>query len=229
VSTISISPSISAATGTGLYWHECRGQAAVAYHLSYASKGRSGGSYGKYQNDCSANPDALEVLREILTAAQMPAEQIGRILYTLRSPAKANPLSTADLAGVNAAIGSPQGRLKVDALDAKTLAGVVAEMGRCVTAAAENGAVIQPGALMGMGMWINQSGPPSELLTWLRGGRVEFEGVAVPAVAHGSAVDDKAWLAYYAAIPFVRGFKEALPAMAAAMKVGFAALHGAPA
>ena len=55
-----------------------------------------------------------------------------------------------------------------------------------------------------MAIWINQDGPPTTLLDWLKGAAVEVDGEKVPPLAPGAAVDQAAWLDYYEHIPFIR-------------------------
>jgi hypothetical protein len=163
---------------------------------------------------------ALTTLAQILANALAPMETRGRIIGALRDPAPSNPLSAADLALANAAIDSTQGRAATDVLDAAILAGVLAQLDRCILHASANSSRIEPAALFGAGMWINASGPPTDLLRWLAGDAVELSGEPVPVLARGATVDQAAWLTYYERIPFVLKFPNQLPAMLDAIAVG---------
>lgn len=224
---LNIPAPLAAAIQHALGWHEVGNQPAVAYRLSFARIGVSGGSYGYLQNDAHSNPAALHTLDLILQGALVPVAQRGRILGELRNPAPSNPLSATDLAAVNAAINSTQGRALVDEMDAKTLAGLLAEVDRCIAAVSEQSAVIARAALIGMALWINQSGEPTRLLQWLGGAHVTIQGRIVPPVKRGDVIDEAAWLSYFGAIPFVVEHPNQLPRMVEAINVGLSALPDA--
>ncbi len=215
-----ITPQIWAAAVAGVHWHEVRNSAKIAYRLSYAVIGASGGSFGFDQEDCHANPEALATLHEILLGAKMPATQIGRILGVLHEAQRSNPLSVVDLAAVDAAINSTQGRAKVDAADVKTETVVRAQVDRCIDAAAEIGCTILPAALVGMALWINQAGAPTMLLRWLRGLQAVLGGKIVAPLQHGAAIGEAEFLTYYRMIPFVRENSGQEPAFIQAMREG---------
>ncbi len=206
-----------------LYWHECRSDPAVAYRLSFARIGQSGASFGPLQADCHAYPPALAVIEQICRAASMPVPQLGRVLGLLHRPLPQGwPGSAGDLAAVDAAIASTQGRAAVDRLMQVILDGLVAQLDRCIDAAAGNGAAIEPAALIGMAIWINQDGPPTVLLQWLRGAAVELGDQKVEPPAPGAAVDLAAWLRYYEAIPFIRQHPAQTAPMRDAIAIGLA-------
>lgn len=221
---MSITPAVATALGAALFAHECGSRTEIAYRLSYAETGKSGGSYGRYQADTHANPSALHTLDLILQGAKMQPAQRGRILGILRNPAPSNPLSKADLAAVDAAIDSTQGRVLVGKQDAADLSDVLAELERCVAMAAEHGCTILPAALIGMGLWINQSGAPTDLLDWLRGCPVKLGGHFVPSLTQGSDIGEYLWLLYYSLIPFVREHLNEWTRGVEAIAIGCAAL-----
>lgn len=222
-----IPPALRQAILAALYWHECRRDPAIAYRLSFARIGRSGASFGPLQADCHAYPPALAVIEQICRAASMPAVQLGRVLGVLhRALPQGWPGSAGDLAAVDAAIASVQGRAAVDRLMQAILDGLVVQLGRCIEAAAGNGATIGPDALIGVAIWINQDGPPTTLLDWLKGAAVEVDGEKVPPLAPGAAVDQAAWLGYYEHIPFIRQHLAQTAPMRDAIAIGLAALPG---
>jgi len=220
-----ISDPLRAAVLAALYWHECRSDPAIAYRLSFARIGASGASFGPLQADSHAWPPALAAIERICRAAAMPAEQLGRVLGILRRALPQGwPGAAADLAAVDAALGSTQGRAAVDQLMQTILDGLMVQLERCIAAAVANGSTITPAALIGMTVWINQDGPPTDLLEWLRGEPVELSGEAVPVLARGAEIGQPAWLSYYQRIPFVRQHAGQLGPMLQAITVGMKAL-----
>jgi hypothetical protein len=219
---MAIPPAVASAIYAALRWHEVRDSAAVAYRLSFAEIGWSGASFGYLQHDCHTNPDALTVLIQILTNAAVPAVTRGRIVGALRNAAPQCPLSAPDLAITNAAIDSIQGRALVDAIDRVTLDGIIAQCERCITARAPS--AISPEALIGMACWINQSGQPTELLTWLRGETTYLGGRPVPPLVPGETVDEAAFFRYYDLIPFVEQNASQGVQMVQAIRFGMASM-----
>jgi hypothetical protein len=150
------------------------------YSLLFAAKGKSGASFGFMQGDLAARqPVVTSTFRKALAAAGMPAADIAALQKRLSVHLVANPLSPAETSAVNAALLAS--RKRVDAMDEAILTTVYAGLDRCVAAAASAHRTISPDALLYMALWINMSGPPTKLLTWLRGGDPALRKPVPPA------------------------------------------------
>jgi hypothetical protein len=160
------------------------------YKLSFALLGSSGASFGIFQADTAANRNALSTLRSILVAATMPIGQINNILAVLGVPCPTDPLHPEDEAAVNAALASAQGRALVDAMDARTLAVIGADLDLANAAAAKSENSINGEAQLAVCLWCNMSGPPSLLLTWLGGAAVTETGATVAPPGNPVTLDD---------------------------------------
>jgi hypothetical protein len=169
---------------------------ATPYQISFAGKGKSGGSFGFMQGDLAAGqPIVNATFQRILEAAGMPAAKAQALQDRLSVHTIANPLSPEDSALVNHALSSEAGRALVDAMDQAILRNVFGDVRRCMTAAEASERSITLKALLYMAMWINMSGPPSSLLTWLKGREVMFDNqVKVPPP--GELVDGIAMESY---------------------------------
>jgi hypothetical protein len=223
-----ITPQLRAAILDALSHHECGSREETAYSLSFARIGQSGASFGPLQADCHADPAALTAIEQILRAAKVPTAQLGRMLWQLREAMPHGwPGMPGDLVTINTAIGSTQGRAIVDQLMQTILDGLCVQLDRCVAAAAENGSIISPDALIGMAIWINQDGPPTVLIDWLRGAAVTLGGAEVPDANAGGVVDLPNWLEYYEHIPFVQQHANQKPALLDAIQIGVKALGAA--
>jgi hypothetical protein len=224
-----ITPALRAAILAALFHHECGGRDDVAYRLSFARLGKSGGSFGKLQADCHADPIARTVIGQILRGAGMPADRARRILEILVAALPRGwPGAAADLAAINAAIAAPAGRKSVDALDQTILTGLVADLEHCAAAAARRGATVEPAALIAMALWINQFGRPTELLRWLGGGAVTLGGREI-APPPGAAVTEAQFISGYVAfVPFETAHPGQIAALRDAVAVGVAALSTSP-
>lgn len=148
------------------------------YVLSFAKKGRSGASFGIFQNDTEANPDALDTLTSILQGAGLPDDQVARITGLLSKPCPEDPLTADDETAANEALSSPNGKQAVDALDAKRLVVVCGYLDRAVQASISP---IDGEAQLGICMWCNMTGPPTAMLPWLGGSAINEYGGTVAA------------------------------------------------
>jgi hypothetical protein len=140
------------------------------YSLSFAGKAKSGASFGIFQNDTAANPQALATLKSILEKAGLPAGQVANIINLLSKATPTNPLKPEDTEAVNDALSSADGMKAVDALDDKGLKRVCGDLDDAVDAAKNP---IEGKAQLGICMWCNMTGPPSTMLTWLGGSAVD--------------------------------------------------------
>ncbi len=163
---------------------------ARIYRLSFAGAASSGASFGLFQADCAANPQALSVLRSVLLAAKAPPDTVGRILSLLHVPCRTDPLTRADLALVDSALGSPQGRAGVDALDRATLEVVLSDLNSALDAAHTAGNAVDPAARIAICLWCNMAGRPTLLLDWLSGRSVREGQVIVEPPGHPISLAD---------------------------------------
>jgi hypothetical protein len=139
------------------------------YQLFFAGKGNSGGSFGFMQGDLAARQqNVTDTFRKVLAAAGIAPAKIESLRRPLAVHIIVNPLSRQDTDLVNAAL--LRGRADVDAMDEEILQGVYDHLDTCIETARRAGRTIDPKALLFAAMWINMSGPPTKLLTWLRGG-----------------------------------------------------------
>lgn len=139
------------------------------YQLFFAGKGKSGGSFGFMQGDLAAHQqNVTDTFRKVLAAAGIASTKIDALRSALAVHILVNPLSHADTNLVNAALLS--GRADVDAMDEQILQAVYHHLDTCISSAGAAGRTIEPKALLFAAMWINMSGAPTKLLTWLEGG-----------------------------------------------------------
>jgi hypothetical protein len=153
---------------------------ASPYCLSFARSGKSGGSFGVFQGDAHANSAARATLQRVLESAGVASATADRIVATVsRLCPDGNPLAAADAKLADDALASDAGRPLVDAMDEKLLAVVLGHLDGCIAAAASRGLAIDPPALLPIALWVNMTGPPDTLKSWL-GGTPEM-GLAPPA------------------------------------------------
>jgi hypothetical protein len=173
------------------------------YRLSYAELGKSGASFGFMQGDTNVSALARDTLRQVLTAAAVAPGTVDNILAAVSQPLPhGNPLSAADTDTVNAALSSGAGRPLVDAMDNTLLTNVLSGVDSCVAAAATHGIAMAPLAYLYIAPWINMSGAPTLLITWLKGSAVF--GVPPPAPPNVTEANIQAYLqatAYFHAHP----------------------------
>jgi hypothetical protein len=145
---------------------------ANPYRLSFADLGKSGASFGIFQADTAANIGARSALRLILTAAGFPAAKISTILNTLSAPCSSTSLALCDLLAVNAAIAAPAGQHLVDEIDEVTLDTVLRHLDQAADAADAQGKTIEPRGLLMIALWVNMTGAPNTLCSWIEGATV---------------------------------------------------------
>jgi hypothetical protein len=151
---------------------------ASPYRLSFAAKGASGASFGFLQGDMAARqPVVHDTFRRALTAAAISDAEITALAQRLSVHLIQNPLSPDDTLRINAALDAPAGRALVDQMDTTIFAEVRQQLDNCVAAAVGSGRTIAPKAQIYMVLWINMSGPPTVLLTWLSGQDVSLTRV----------------------------------------------------
>lgn len=143
---------------------------ASPYVLSYARLGKSGASFGFMQGDTNVSSLARATLVKALAAGGVAAVDSARILAAVSCALpNGNPLSAADTALANAALASNAGKAVVDAMDDQLFAEVLSGLDTCIAAAATRKIALSPLAHLYIAPWINMSGPPSLLKSWLAG------------------------------------------------------------
>ncbi|HXW25089.1 MAG TPA: hypothetical protein VEK73_10095 [Xanthobacteraceae bacterium] len=170
------------------------------YQISFAGKGNSGASFGFMQGDMAVQPIARDTFRAALTAAGFDPTRINSLVAELSQHLSSNPLSQSDTQAINAALAASSAL--VDSMDETILTGVYNSLDQCTAAAQGGGCTIQPVALIYMAQWINMTGPPTSLKTWLGGGNPGL-GASVPRAA--PSVGETAIQAYLRATKY---FKE---------------------
>jgi hypothetical protein len=177
--------------------------AASPYVLGFARLGKSGASFGFMQGDTNVSPLARATLAKVLAAAAMAQADIDRIMAALsQALPDGNPLSDADTAAVNAALASDSGRPLVDQMDQTLMQGVLKGLDGCIAAAASDGMTLDPIVNLYIAPWINMTGTPTLLKTWLAGAAVM--GVPAPTPPKVKEADIVAYLqatSYFQAHP----------------------------
>jgi hypothetical protein len=170
--------------------HEIGDDPDAAYKLSFAEKGRSGASFGFMQGDLGQNQQEVkDAFHRALKADNVLDTDISRIMESLSGQVTSTSLSNEDKIRVNKALNTQEGRKLVNAMDEKIFADVCMKLDRCLDAATSSDRTITPEAQIYMLLWINMTGPPTDLLDWLSGKSVR--GVAAPgATADRSAIEE---------------------------------------
>lgn len=138
------------------------------YQLSFAAKGASGASFGFMQGDLAAGqPEVTRTFHDVLAAAKFPEERIKELTSQLSVHLVKNPLSAEETQAIDGALSAS--RALVDAMDEDIFSGVCQNLQKCIQAAGKDDRHIAPKAAIYIGLWINMSGPPTNLLKWLEG------------------------------------------------------------
>jgi hypothetical protein len=138
------------------------------YEISFAAKGKSGGSFGLMQGDLAAHqPVVQQTFRQAMAAAGMPQDKIDDLVQRLSVHVIQSPLSGMEEHDVDAALlaSSPL----VDAMDDTILQTVYGQLDTCIATAAAANRTIDAKAQLYIAMWLNMTGPPTKILTWLGG------------------------------------------------------------
>jgi hypothetical protein len=143
---------------------------ASPYELSYARLGASGASFGVFQGDTNVSHTARATLAAALRARGADEPTVARILGLVGQPCPdGNPLSPEDTDLANAALSSPGGRQLVDQMDDGLLQIVLHGADACIAAAQTRSRTIAPVAVLYIALWVNMTGPPNVLSSWLAG------------------------------------------------------------
>ena len=174
---------------------------ASPYQISFAGKGNSGASFGFMQGDLAAGQSIVTTtFNRVLAAAQVPDAKAQSLKATLSKPLIDNPLSSADTNLVDNALDSAAGRALVDQMDQNILQDVCAGVSQCLQAASGSNRTVSLRSTVYVAMWINMSGSPTKLLSWLSGQVVLLGKTSVgPAPMQ---IDDAAMEAYLQATPY---------------------------
>jgi hypothetical protein len=174
------------------------------YKLYFASKGKSGGSFGFMQGDLAAGQKAVtKTFVDVMEASGISNAKTQQLLGLLSKHIIGNPLSPQDTSLVNAALASHMA--EVDAMDQDILADVCGGgLQDCMDVAQAHGRTISGKALLYAALWINMSGAPTKLKVWLSGGdpHLNHPVPTAPPTVKGS--DIRAYLmatSYYVANP----------------------------
>lgn len=191
-------PALKKALLTALRVHEIGSKSP--YQLFFAKKGKSGASFGFMQGDLAAGQAvAKNTFHDVLEAAGFAAGSITSLTKRLSVHLLLNPLTKDETTQVNAALDSKAGRKLVDAMDEQIAAQVLEDLDLCIGSAMSANRQIAPAAQLYMVMWINMTGKPTKLLTWLKGGD---PNLTVKLKKLGSVVDVAAIEAYLKATDY---------------------------
>jgi hypothetical protein len=157
------------------------------YSLSFAGKAKSGASFGIFQNDTAANPQALATLQSILQKAGLPAGQVATIIKLVGKLCPKDPLDPDDEEAANDALSSADGKKAVDALDEKRFKVICGYLDDAVDSAKNP---IEGKAQLGICMWCNMTEAPTTMLTWLGGSAVDEPGGKVDPPGNPVSFDD---------------------------------------
>jgi hypothetical protein len=189
---------VKPAIRTALRLHEIGDKSP--YRMFFAGKGKSGGSFGFMQGDLAAGQsNVTATFRAVLSSAMVTLARSQALEAALSVHTVKNPLSAADTNLVNSALDSPIGRVLVDKMDEEILAHVYAGLDKCISVAGAASRTVEPKALVYMAMWINMSGPPSKILSWLAGKSVSM---ATPLAKAPDNVDGLAMERYLRATSY---------------------------
>ena len=214
-----LKPAIRAA----LRVHEIGAQSP--YKLLFAGKAKSGASFGAMQGDLAAGqPIVQKTFRAAMAAAGMPASVVASLLQRLSVHLLGSPLSPAERGQVDAALAASKGL--VDAMDDAILATVYAELDTCLSRAFAASRQLAPEAQILATMWINMTGPPTKLLTWIGGGDPVL---ARPVPAAAALIDAAAIEAYLHATDYYIANPQNFPHLLESLAAGVKLLPGAQA
>lgn len=138
------------------------------YEISFAAKGKSGGSFGFMQGDLAAGqPIVQQTFRQAMAAAGMRKPKIDDLEERLSVHLTQSPLTSQEEHDVDAALLASS--TLVDAMDESILQTVHGQLDTCINRAAAAHRTISPKAQLYIALWLNMTGPPTRILTWLAG------------------------------------------------------------
>jgi hypothetical protein len=139
------------------------------YEISFAQKGNSGGSFGFMQGDLAAGqPIVHTTFRSCMATAGMPQGTIDDLVRRLSGKGIGpNVITPSETQQINAALQA--NRALVDAMDENILGSVYGGLDTCNSAASGAGRSIAPIAQLYVAKWVNMTGPPDKILSFIRG------------------------------------------------------------
>jgi len=168
------------------------------YVLSFAQLGKSGASFGFMQGDTNVSDLARSTLQQVLEGAGVSVADIDRIEAALdQALPNGNPLDDADTSMINAALSSEEGQALVDQMDHMLMQVVLNGLDSCIGAAGNHNLTLAPITILYIAPWINMSGTPTLLNTWLGGN--DIHGVPPPSPP---TVDESDIVAYLQAMAY---------------------------
>ena len=171
---------------------------ASPYQLFFAGKAKSGASFGFMQGDLAARqPVVQRTFHQALAEAGVNEADINDLAARLSVHLIDNPLSPAESATVNGALA--RSSTLVDAMDEAILGGVYGGLDICLRQASQHARDLAPIAQLYIAMWINMSGPPSKILTWIGG---QDPGLRQPIAPAPRLIDQPAIESYMLATDY---------------------------
>jgi hypothetical protein len=179
--------------------------AAQTYKLSFAKEAKSGYSFGPAQLDTANNSRALAAYQDILDsyARENPGKIAPNVLEQIKRAAEKSGKSgviEANISFIDAALSSEAGRQKVDIATKVQFDELAKEMKNVINQVPENSNAYDfVNSRQGQALiadWINQSGPASKLIDFVKGEKVTFEGKATKTIQLDKPLDAEGWRDY---------------------------------
>jgi hypothetical protein len=174
---------------------------------------------GFMQGDLAAGKAIVRTtFHDAMAVANLPEPVIASLIRRLSVHLIASPLTPQERDQTDAALLTSRGL--VDAMDESLLADVYDGLDTCVSTAFAANRTIAAEAQLLFAMWINMSGPPTKLLTWLSG---DDPGLNVKIPAASQTIDANAAEGYLHATDYYtenpQNFPHLLEALAAGEKL----------
>lgn len=134
---------------------------ADIYRLSWAGKGNSGASIGLFQTDLAANSSARAAIWKVLISDGFSGNDATAITSRLSSAQIESPFAADVAVQIDAALHTSYGMAVVDGMDASAFSRVLQFLVPLPS--------MTVGAACAAGCWINMTGPPFRLRSWLQG------------------------------------------------------------
>lgn len=181
---------------------------ASPYKLSFAINGRSGASFGFMQGDMATGPSIVHnTFYDALSSCGVSVATIGTLSKRLSVPLSENPLTPQETNMVNSSFNSTSGRPCVDSMDNFLFSHVLDDLKRCINVSITDSRRISVKAQLCIAMWINMSGHPTTIITWLSGNSVDMAKI-VPAP--GAVVNSDSIENYLSATKYFSEYPDSL-------------------
>lgn len=168
------------------------------YRLCFARKEKSGASFGFMQGDLAAGqPEVRQAFHSCLKGAGFDDDQVDMLMRRLGVHCPRSPLDPDEAQRIDEALKT--GKDIVDKMDRSILAGVEAQVEKCIAAARDAGRTLMPEAVIAIALWVNMTGAPTQLLKWLRGEETHLAHRlgGAPKIVAGAAMQDYLKATYY--------------------------------